>query len=143
MEGLNPRYDLTDKWLSYSLVEVRGFLFFIYTQNNVGPASLRDKSVRFYHTVFHKQEGILYQCTDVSFEKTGIENDLDGGYPFWPDISTPDDELVMRITGKQFRDYINSEEFKNRSISKEQRDRQLSIANSISDQDQLLILVQY
>jgi len=141
MEGLNPRFDLKDKWLSYSLVEVRGFLFFIYTQNNVGPANLREKSVRFYHTVFDKQEGYLYQITAESFEKTGLENDLDGGYPFWPDLNTPDDELVMRITGKQFRDYIDSEAFKNRSVSKEQRDRQLSIASNLADQDQLLILV--
>ncbi|KKK68844.1 hypothetical protein LCGC14_2939990, partial [marine sediment metagenome] len=139
MEGLNPKFDLTDKFLCRSINETEDWIFFAYTQNLASPANLKNNTVELYYTLFDKKNSTLLHHPVVISEDFGIENDLDGGNPFWPDYVTPSGELVMLVTGKEFRDYINFGDFEQRNIPKDQRDRQVLMANSLKDNDQVLM----
>ncbi len=142
MEGLNPKFDLTDKFLCRSINETKDWIFFEYTQNVVSLATRKNKTVKFHYTLFNKQNSTLTHFPDGTSMEIGIENDLDGGNPFWPDYVTPSGELVMFVNGKEFRDYINSSDFEQRNIPKDQRDIQVRMANSLKDNDQVLMFAE-
>jgi len=141
MEGLNPRSDLSEKFLCRSFNENQEWIFFVYSQNHPNKARREGKSVKIHYTLFNKQNKTLFHNPVAGSEEFGIENDLDGGIPFWPDYVTPAGELVMQITGKQFKDYIFSVDFEQRKIPKDQRDKQVLMASNLKVNDQMLMFV--
>jgi hypothetical protein len=141
MDGLNPDFDLSKKYLLYSLFETNDFLFIRYTQNNSSPNNIKKNSVIFYNAIFIKKEGKLFHLPDFSNTPQGLNNDLDGGLPFWPDFITPQDEMIKLVSGKCLKDYINSAEFKKTEISEEARKKQISLTKGLKPTDMILIFV--
>jgi len=141
MEGLNPRSDLSEKFLCRSFSENQEWIFFVYSQDHPNNARRAGNPVKIHHTLFNKQSKTFFHNPVVESEEFGMENDLDGGIPFWPDYVTPEGELMMQITGKQFRDYISSADFEQKVIPEDQRDRQVLMASSLKDNDHMLMFV--
>ena len=141
MDGLNPDFNLSDKYLLYSLLETYNFLFIRYTQNSDGLANRKKKAVKFYNVLFDKKEGKLYHQQDFTQVPEGIINDLDGGMPFWPEVITPQGEMMKLVSGKMMKDYINSTEFKEAGISEEDRQKQSSMASGLKDTDMIILIV--
>lgn len=141
LEGLNPDFDLSGKYLFKSLHETAGFLFIRYTQNNDSPNNRKKNSVKFYNALFDKKEGKTYHQPGFTLVPSGLINDLDGGIPFWPDYITPQDEMMKLVSGRAIMDYVNSEGFKTANISEENRRKQISMASGLRPTDMVIVIV--
>jgi len=141
MDGLNPEFDLSGKYLLNSLFETNGFLLIRYTQNNDGPNNRRKGTVKFYNVLFDKKQGKIYQEPGFSLLPEDIINDLDGGIPFWPDFITPQGEMMKLVSGKMLKDYLSSEAFNKSKISSEQRKKMSSMISGLKPADMVIMIV--
>ena len=141
MDGLNPDFDLSEKYMLYSIHETNNLLFLRFTKNHDGPTNRKKNAVKFYNAIFFKKEGKLYHHPGYTLAPEGINNDLDGGMPFWPDFITPQDEMMKLVSGKIIRDYVNSEEFIKADISQENRRKQVSLASGLRATDMVIVIV--
>jgi hypothetical protein len=141
MDGLDPDFDLSGKYMLNSLQETNNFLLIRYTQNNDSPNNLRKKAVKFYNVLFDKKEGKIYHSPGFTLIPEGLENDLDGGLPFWPDFITPQGEMMKLVSGKVLKDFVNSSEFKNSAVSVEKRQKLISMASGLSATDMVIMIV--
>jgi len=141
MEGLNPDIDLSGKYLLNSLHESDNFLFIRYTKNQDSPNNRRKNTVKFFNTLFDKKQGKLFDQPGFTLLPEGILNDLDGGIPFWPEFITPQGEMMKLVSGKNIKDYINSEAFKKGHATSDQRRKQVSLTNGLKDRDMIIMIV--
>jgi hypothetical protein len=141
MEGLNPDLDLSGKYMLNSLHETNNFLFIRYTKNQDSPNNMRKNAVKFYKVLFDKKQGKLFKQPGFTLLPEGIINDLDGGMPFWPDFITTQGEMMNLVSGKNLKDYLNSESFTKGPATSDQRRKQISHANGLKDRDMIVIIV--
>lgn len=141
MDGLNPNFDLSEKYMLYSLHESNNHLFIRFTKNHDGPTNRKKKVVKFYNAIFFKKEGKLFHHPGYTLEPEGIINDIDGGMPFWPDYITPQGEMIKLASGKMIKDYINSTKFRESTISEGNRKKQISVGTELRPSDMVLIFV--
>ncbi len=141
MDGFNPNFDLSDKFMLNLMNETYGFIFIRYTQNYDCPLTRKKQSVKFFNALFDKREGKLYHQPGFTLLPVGLENDLDGGMPFWPDFITPQGEMMKLVSGKVLKDYFNSYEFKKASVSEEKRQKQISMASGFRPTDIVVVIV--
>jgi hypothetical protein len=140
-EGLAPYSDISEKFMLHSMHETNDFILIRYTQNNDSPNNRKNKSVKFFNVLFDKKQKRLYHQTGFSNEPVSIINDIDGGMPFWPDYITPQGEMIKLVSGKMIKDYINSDRFRETTISEENRKKQLSIGSELKSTDMVIIFV--
>jgi hypothetical protein len=141
MDGLNPDFDLSGKYLLKSLYESNNYLFIRYRQYYNAPVTRKKNAVKFYNALFDKKEGKLYHQPGFTVEPEGITNDLDGGMAFWPDFITPQGEMMKLVSGKVMKDYVNSAEFKDAFISEKDRQKQISMASGLKPTDMIIMIV--
>jgi hypothetical protein len=141
MDGFNPNFDLSDKFMLNSLFETKDFLFIRYTQNYDCPMTRKKQTVKFYTALFDKKESKLYHQPGYTLLPEGLENDLDGGMPFWPEFITPQGEMMKLVSGRVLKDFINSDEFRKSSISEEKKQKQLSISSGLRPTDMVVVIV--
>jgi hypothetical protein len=141
MDGLNPDFDLSEKYVLHSLYETNDFLFIRYTRNYNAPVTRKKNAVQFYNAIFDKKEGKLYHQPGFTIAPEGIINDLDGGMPLWPEFITPQGEMMMLVSGKMMKDYVNSAGFKEAVISDEKRQKQIEMASGLRVTDMIIMIV--
>lgn len=141
LEGLYPDSDLSQKLMLHSINETRRYLFIRYTKNSVSPRNLKSKSVTFYNAIFNKNEGKLYHFPKHSAEPKNLINDIDGGISFWPEFITPEGKMLMMVSGRMMKEYVNSNDFASNTMSEEQRQKQIGMANALVDSDKLVVMV--
>jgi len=141
MEGLNPDSDLSEKLMLNSIFETNNFLYLRYTKNLNSPRNRKNGTVTFYNALFNKNEKKLYHALEATKSPTNILNDIDGGLPFWPKFVTPKGDMLMLVSGKEIKDYVDSEEFRNRALSEELRQKQIDMANALNENDKIVIIV--
>jgi hypothetical protein len=141
VDGFNPNFDLSEKLMLNSLVETNDFLFIRYTQNYDCLNTRSKNKVKFYNTLFDKKLGKIYHNPGYTFLPVGIVNDIDGGMPFWPDIITPQGEMMKLVSGKVIKDYVNSAEFKEANISDDNRQKLNSMVSGLKNTDMVIIIV--
>jgi hypothetical protein len=124
-----------------SLHETTNFLFIRYTRNNDSPDNIKKNSVRFYNILFDKKRVKLFHQPESTFYLKGLRNDIDGGLPFWPDFVTPRGEMMKLVSGKIFKDFINSDTFKIKAISDENRRKQVSMASGLRNTDMIIMIL--
>jgi hypothetical protein len=123
-----------------SLNETNDFLLIRYTENNDSPNNRKKNAVKFYNAIFNKKEGKLYHLPGFTLLPEGLENDLDGGMPFWPESITPQGEMMKLVSGKVIKDYVSSAEFKKASITTENRQKQISMASGLKPTDMIVVI---
>jgi hypothetical protein len=141
MDGLNPDFDLSEKYMLYSIHETNNLLFLRFTKNHDGTTNRKKNAVKFYNTIFDKKAGKIYHQPGFTLSPENILNDIDGGMPFWPDFITPQGEMMKLVSGKIIKDYVNSEEFNKADISKENRRKQISLASGLRATDMVIVIV--
>jgi hypothetical protein len=141
MDGLNPDFDLSGKYMLNSLNETNDFLLIRYTENNDSPNNRKKNAVKFYNAIFNKKEGKLYHLPGFTLLPEGLENDLDGGISFWPEFITPQGEMMKLVSGKVIKDYVSSAEFKKANITAEKRQKQVSMAEGLKPTDMVVVIV--
>jgi len=141
MDGLNPDFDLSGKYLLKSIYETNNYLFIRYTQHYDVPDFRKKNAVKFYNALFDKKDGKLYHQPGFTLLPNGLENDLDGGMPFCPDFITPQGEMMKLVSGQILKDYINSEVFKEAKISGNDRQKQIIMASGLRPTDMVVVIV--
>jgi hypothetical protein len=141
MDGLNANYDLSNKYMLNSLHETIDNLFIRYTQNYDCPNTRKKNEVKFYNALFNKKEGKLYHQQGSTLLPVGLENDLDGGMPFWPEFISPQGEMMKLVSGRVLKDYINSATFKKSTVSEEKKQKQISMASGLRPTDMIVVIV--
>jgi hypothetical protein len=141
MDGLNPKFDLSGKLMLNSLLETNNFLFIRYTKNHDGPANRRKNAVKFYNALFDKRTGKILHQPEITTLPYGLENDLDGGMPFWPEFITPQGEMMKLVSGSVIKDYVYSGSFKKADISDKDRQKQIIMASGLKSTDMIVIIV--
>jgi hypothetical protein len=141
MDGLNPDFDLSGKYMLNSLQETSDFLIIRYTQNNDSPNNRKKNAVKFYNVLFNKKDAKLYHKPGFTLLPEGLVNDLDGGMPFWPDFITPQGEMMKLVSGKVLKDYTTSEGFKKAAIPEEKRQKLISMATGLKLTDMIIMIV--
>jgi hypothetical protein len=139
MDGLNPDFDLSGKYFLNTIQESNDFLFICYIQYYT-PASKKGKAIKYYYSLFDKKEDKLNNLPGFTLEPAGINNDLNGGIPFWPDFITPQGEMMKLVSGKVIKDYISSDEFKKSGMTAENRLKQISIASGLKPTDMVIVI---
>ncbi len=86
-----------------SLRETNDFLFIRYKQKNDGLNNRKKNTVKFFYALFNKKDGKIYHNPGYTSLPEGIANDIDGGMPFWPDIITPQGEMMKLCIRKGFK----------------------------------------
>jgi hypothetical protein len=141
MEGLNPDFNLSGKYMLKSLHETNDFLFIRYTQNYDCLDTRNKNAVKFYNALFNKKENKLYHQPGFTLLPEGMTNDLDGGISFWPDFITPQGEMMKLLSGQVLKDYVDSDKFKKTAISEENRKKQIAMAEGLKPTDMVVIIV--
>ena len=141
MNGLNVDFDLSNKYMLNSLHETNDYLFIRYTQNYDCLNTRKKNAVKFYNALFNKKEGKLYHQPGSTLLPEGLENDLDGGIPFWPEFITPQGEMMKLVSGRVLKDFINSDEFRKSSISEEKKQKQILMASGLRPTDMIVVIV--
>lgn len=140
-EGVDPDTDLSQKLMKHSIFETQQYLFVRYTRNSASPRNLKSKSVTFYNAIYNKRENKLYHFPKQSLNPVNLSNDIDGGISFWPEFVTPEGKMLMMVSGKKIKDYVNSDEFRKRELPDEQRQKQIKIAGELNEFDIIVMLV--
>ena len=140
-EGLDPDLDLSQKLILKSLHETDNYLLIRYTQNQASPNNVRKNSVKFYNALFDKEKRKLIHQSGFTLLPEGITNNIDCGIPFWPEFITHQGEMMKLVSGKNIKDYINSEAFTKGLATSEQRKKQISLANGLKDRDMIVMIV--
>jgi hypothetical protein len=141
MDGLNPNFDLSGKYMLNSLIETDNFLLIRYTGNNDSPNNRKKNAVKFYNALFNKKDGKLYHLPGFTLSPVGLENDFDGGISFWPEFITPQGEMMKLVSGKVIMDYVSSPEFKKANLTAENRQKQILLASGLKPTDMIVIIV--
>ena len=141
MEGLDPNFDLSGKYMLSSLYETNDYLLIRYTRDYDCPNNRKKNAVKFYNVLFNKKQKRLYHQPGFTILPEDIINDLDGGISFWPDYVTPQNEMIKLVSGENIKDYVSSDRFKNAAISEVMRQKQISLAAGLRPTDMILIFV--
>ena len=67
IDGLNPDFDLSGKFLLKSLHETNSYLFIRYTQHYDVPDIRKKNAVKFYYALFDKKDGKIYHQPGSTF----------------------------------------------------------------------------
>jgi len=140
-EGINPDTDLSKKLMLNIMHETEIYLFIRYTRNDASPRNLKNKSVTFYNAIFNKNENKLYHFPEQSNNPVNFKNDIDGGISFWPEFVTPKGDMLMMTTGKNLKEYVLSNEFKEGVVDKEKRINYLRMVKGLKNDDKLIVVV--
>ncbi|MBN1819097.1 MAG: DUF4933 domain-containing protein, partial [Prolixibacteraceae bacterium] len=140
LEGIDPDSDLSQKLMLYSIFEINDYIFIRYTRNNASPQNMRNQSVTFYNSIFNKADKKLYHFPEHSFSPQNLKNDIDGGISFWPEFITPEGNMMMVTTGQKIKQYINSEEFKTKTLPEAQRQKQIEMASELGNTDVIVMI---
>jgi len=141
MDGMNVDFDLSDKYMINALEETNNFLFIRYTQNYDCPNNRKKNAVKFCNVLYDKREGKLFHQPGSTPDPEGLENDIDGGMPFWPDYITPGGEMMKLVSGRVLKDYIKSEEFRKSSASEDKHQKQISMVSGLKPTDMVVVIV--
>lgn len=116
---------LNGKMMPGSIYETERFLFIEYREYSPTSKKLGDN----HYALFNKIKNKLVQL-DFSDEFknkmyhdgrknsnwfAGFENDIDGGFPFWPRYVTPEGKLAITIKPETLKYLIQRPDFKNRN----------------------------
>ncbi len=146
MEGINPKYNLVDKFVHSDIIESAAHIFVQYTQDYVCPKTARKGTLKFNRAVYIKRSGDLIhimldskpiiQKEALSWPtpaRKGIVNDIDYGLDFWPDGITETGIPYMKFSGASLKKEIPKSEIKSKEL--------IDIANRIGPNELLIILI--
>ncbi|PKQ62593.1 hypothetical protein BZG02_12815 [Labilibaculum filiforme] len=145
--GLDPDYDLTGKIIPKDWADAKDYVFLRFIKNNTdSPRNRKNKSVEIYHALYSKktQHLDILESDPTNYDVNLLENDVDGGISVWPEsyMINKKGEIMISLKGSDVKDHVLSLEFKNSSAPIQKKEALQQLANTCSDQDNILMLVQ-
>lgn len=77
----------------------------------------------------------------IVLEDGALQNDLDGGMPFYPDLLVDDKYLVQLVDAFEFNLWMESDHFKNFSDNPEKKDEFQALAGKLTENDNPVIVI--
>ncbi len=150
-EAITPKFSLEDKFVYNEIVETRGFLFFLYTQDYSCPNSARSGSLKYNRFVMNKKTGEQFHAyidaapympnkkmTWPRPPQTNVINDLDFGPARWPIMQTENGLIYFQFNGKDIKEHVQNNR-SNTIIAN--KDRLENISKNCSDNDLLIMVI--
>ena len=116
------------------LLEDDRYFYISFTKDRDFPINRNNQKVHFWWGIYDKTNREFFTLplvSDRNPEEKGIENDIDGGLPFWPHGVGNQGEKYMYVTG---------ENMKNR-LPKETPEKLKQFMQTVEDDDQIIVIV--
>ena len=146
-DGVDPGVSLEGKIIPQEFADTKDYLFLTFTKDNYDcPNNRKNKSVKIYYALFSKKSGKLQIVKNDPFDYAApiLENNLDGGYPVWPlsYMVGNKGELMLSLKGSDLKSRIKGSPFQKSSAPEDKKEKLRQFAGSVSDQDDILMIVQ-
>jgi hypothetical protein len=145
-QGVDPGFDLTGKIIPQDYAETDNFIFLTFVKDGYDcPNSRKDKKVKIFHAVYSKSTGQLWVLKGDPFDYKPeiLGNNIDGGMPVWPAsyMVSKNGEIMIALKGKDLKDRLKSEQFKNSVAPESKKNALKQLANSVSDSEDILMII--
>jgi hypothetical protein len=146
-EGVDPGVSLEGKIIPQEWADTKDFIFMTFTKDNYDcPNTRKTKSVKIYYALFSKKSGKLQIVKNepTDYAAPILKNDLDGGYPVWPlsYMVGNKGELMLSLKGNDLKSRVKGSQYQNSTATAEKKENLKQLANSVNDQDDILMIVQ-
>ncbi len=144
--GVDPGYDLKGKIIPMGWADANDYIFLTFSKDSYDcPRNRKNKSLKVYHSIFSKknQKFQIVKGEPTDYSPDLLVNDLDGGISVWPQVYmiNKKGEIMISLKGKELKGRIQSKEFSNSLAPLQKKEALKQIANSCSNQDNILMLV--
>ncbi len=156
MQGISPKYDLTNKYVVHDILETNQFVFIFYTKDYICPNTAKKGSLLYNCFVYDKtnnktfhayrnEPAILRKAKNSTLPpgtvtpQKGIINDLDYGITTWKFQQTEDGRLYKLINGKDIKEHLQSTPENTNIINKDILEK---IVTSSKDNDLFLMIIE-
>ncbi len=156
MEGINPKYDLTDKYVVDDILETNKFLFVFYTKDYACPNTAIKGTLQYNCFVYDKttnktfhayinESAILHVPKNSKMPPfpisppKGIINDLDYGIITWKFNQDEDGRLYKLINTKDIKEHLQSTPKNTNTTNKELLEK---ITEHSKDNDLFLMIIE-
>ena len=135
-QGVDPDFKLTGKIIPGDWAETRNYIFMTFTKDDYDcPNTRKNKTVKIYHaTIFQTESGKLtiIKGDPYNYSPEILENNIDGGVPVWPAFYMigKNGEIMISLKGKDLKERVKSEQFKNSEAPESKKNRLKQIANT-------------
>lgn len=143
LEAINPRYDLTNKFLMNSWAETPDYIFIRYTKDRSTINSRVNKTVKYYYAVYDKKmKQTFHLPADPLNYVYEIENDIDGGLPVWPELITQNGKIYKVFEGWELKKHVTSEKFRQLEVAAEKKDFIKQLAETTSEVETIIMILE-
>jgi hypothetical protein len=128
------------------VAETKKYIFLSFSKDAFNsPSSRKNKKVKIYNALYSKLSGQLsiIKGDPYNYAPEILENNIDGGIPVWPltYMIGNNGEILISLKGKELKERVISQQFKNSSAPEAKKKNFELIANSVSDTDDILMIV--
>ena len=128
-----------------SLHEDDNYLYIRFRRNHDSPINRNSKKVHFWWGIYNKSGRDFFTLplvSDSDPEDKGIENDIDGGLPFWPQEVGGQGEKYMYVSGKNMKSTLTETWFSRSKAQQSDKAAELKqFVQSVDDGDLVIIIV--
>ncbi len=151
-QGMDPSYDLSNKFMPKTVEITKNYLFFHYTKDYNSPNARKKKSVKFHYAIYDRRSKELWHVPANQDEwNYGLENNLDGGFPVWPGMFsnkyyapssiTDNGEILLTVKGNDLKEYIKTDEFKNSAAPVSRKKEFEQLAKTVAKFENIVIIM--
>lgn len=149
-DGMDPGFDLSNKFLPKSISITDKFVFIHYTKGYGSSNARKAKSVKFFHAIYNRKTKELTHVQHNPLEyEFALVNDLDGGLPVWPgsysrkyfvpSSISEEGEIIQSVKGEVLKNYIKTDDFKNSNTPSDKKQKLVELANKAGDFETIII----
>lgn len=152
LEGINPKFSLKEKYVPQSVFETNEILVFTYSLDYDCPNTARKGTLKYSKFILDKTTDEMYHAyvdeapylpkgkmVWPSAPSTSIVNDIDAGPAFWPTTKTENNKVYFHMSGKKFKEHVNTQEFKKSDLPKEFLEK---LAKECKEDETILIIIE-
>ena len=152
-EGFTPGQDISSKLYIDEFFETRKHIYLKLNQGYDSPNNREKQRIKIFYAIYEKgteQLNLLpfdptgyYKVIEdqqTFFSKLGITNDIDGGFPYWPQKVSSKGEVYEVVTGEKLKKHVASGRFIHSTAPENKKDELKNLSEEVRD-DQLVLVV--
>lgn len=142
-DAMDPKYNLDDKFILSSLSINDSYILIHYTKGYNSPNARTNKKVKFHHAIYDRKNKTLKHIQyDPDKWDFSLENDIDGGLPFRPNVSVSEQgEFLMSVKGSDLKKHIKTNGFQNSSIPHIKKTALIDLAKKVDNHETIVIVM--
>ena len=144
-QGKISDVQIEQMYIIQSLHEDDNYLYIRFRKNHDSPINRRSQTVHFWWGIYDKASREFFTLPIYSNsdpEDKGIENDIDGGLPFWPHEVGSQGEKYMYVSGENMKTMLTETWFARSKTQQSEKAAELKqFVQSLDDGDLVIIIV--